>query len=61
MLYVSDQAWYRTPDIAGPSFVIFLILTTIDRQTWHFNDRSSLKSEEFADVNFSLFVWVSGL
>ena len=56
MLYVLDQAWYRTSDIAGPSFVIFLILTTIDRQTWHFNDRSSHKSEEFADFNFSLFV-----
>ena len=42
------------------SFVIFLILMTKDRQTWHFNKKKD-KSEEFANVNFSLFVWVSGL
>ena len=35
------------------SFAIFLILMTKDRQTWHFNH----KSEEFANVNFSLFVF----
>ena len=39
------------------SFVIFVILMTKDRKTWHFND----KSEEFANVNFSFFVRVSSL
>ena len=38
------------------SFVIFLILMTKDRQTWHFNDKSQSKVR-----NFGLFVWLSGL
>lgn len=30
-------------------------------QTWHSKEKKSEKSEEFANVNFSLSVWVSGL
>ena len=40
------------------SFVVFLILMTKDRQTWHFNDKSQTKVR---NVTFSLFAWVSGL